>query len=187
MDYKDLIKNRRSIRNFTDKKVPVEILHDIIQDTILAPSACDLQPWRFIIIQNVELMKRISDDCKKNILEQIRNDPTCFQKKFENTFKNPKYNIFYNANTLVLICSVEGLFQNVDCSLAASYFMFAATERNIGTCWIAWGKNILDTKIKEEIGLSKDLKIIAPLIVGYPAAIPPLPKRKPVIVKEVIS
>lgn len=185
MDYNDLIKNRRSIRDFTDQKVPLKTLHEIIQDSSLAPSACNLQPWRYIIIQNVELIRRISDECKKNNLDIIKNNPNSFYKKFENLFKNPNYNIFYNANTLVIICAVAGPCINVDCALAASYFMFASTERKIGTCWIAWGEKIIDPNLREEIGLTKDLQIVAPLIVGYPKAIPGLPKRTPIILKEI--
>lgn len=184
MDYKELIKNRRSVRSYTDKKVPLATLHEMIQEACLAPSACNGQPWRFIIIQDKDLIKRLSDESKKNSLLAISKDPKSQLKQFEKLFKNPAFNLFYNAPSLILICGMKSPFVREDCSLAVSYLMFAATERKLATCWIALGSNIQDPKLCKEIGLTKDLEIIAPLIIGYPTAIPELPKRTSIILKQ---
>ena len=52
MNYKELLEKRRSVRDYSEKKVPLNVIHEIIQDACLAPSACDMEPWRFIIIQD---------------------------------------------------------------------------------------------------------------------------------------
>ncbi len=187
MDYKELLKNRRSVRNYAGRKVPLETLHEIIQETCLAPSSCNRQPWRFILIQDVHLIKRLSDENKKNWLLEIEKNQSPFLEQFEPLFKNPDYNIFYNASSLVIICGVQGPYAHEDCSLAAAYFMFAATERQLGTCWIAWGEKILDPQLRVEIGITDDLEIVAPLIIGYPQSVPPLPERESIILKEIIG
>jgi nitroreductase len=72
----------------------------------------------------------------------------------------------------------------VDCALAASYFMFAATARGLGTCWVGLGANISNRKMLEAIGIPGDCRIIAPLILGYPLSIPdPLDREEPKILK----
>jgi nitroreductase len=55
--------------------------------------------------------------------------------------------------------------------------MFSASARNLGTCWIGLGTSIQTPELLNQIGLPKDHKIIAPLIVGYPKSIPELPER----------
>lgn len=185
MDWQDLLKNRRSIRNFSDKKVSIKILREILQEASFAPSACNLQPWRFIIIQNADLIKKLSDDSKKNNLQIIKNNPNSFYKRFESAFKNTSYNVFYNASSLIFVCAVDGPCIEQDCALAVSYLMFGATQRQLGTCWIALGDNIQDSNLKKEIGLTDDLKIIAPIIVGYPISIPQTPQREAIILKEI--
>jgi hypothetical protein len=57
---------------------------------------------------------------------------------------------------------------------------------SVSTCWIDLGSHIYDPKLLEEIGLTDDLAIVAPIIIGYPKAIPPIPPRnEPVILKTI--
>ena len=51
MDFETLLTNRRSIRDFRDRNVPLSVVKEIIQDTCLAPTASNRQPCRFVIIQ----------------------------------------------------------------------------------------------------------------------------------------
>ena len=64
MDFKTLLINRRAIRDFQDKEVPLSVIKEIIQDTCLAPTATNRQPCKFIIIQNRDYMKKLSDESK---------------------------------------------------------------------------------------------------------------------------
>jgi nitroreductase len=65
MDFRSLLKNRRSIREFQDREVPLGTVKEILQDTCLAPTASNGQPCRFVIIQDRGYMKRLSDESKK--------------------------------------------------------------------------------------------------------------------------
>ena len=75
----------------------------------------------------------------------------------------------------------------MDCALAASYLMLSAAARGLGSCWVDLGARIYDRKLREEIGLTDDLAIVAPIIIGYPKAIPAYPTRKEPVILKMIS
>ena len=56
-EFFELLKKRRSIRNFEDKEVPLETIKEIIKDSCLAPSAVNGQPWRFIVVSDRDRIK----------------------------------------------------------------------------------------------------------------------------------
>ena len=183
--YADLLKNRRSIRNFADEKVSIDVINEILQETCMAPSALNKQPWQFVIIQNQPLMKRISDESKKNLLAMVDVGTNSSASPYRKRLSDPDFNVFYNAPCLVLIVSNNtGRHVHYDLGLAAAYFMFAAITRNLGTCWIGLGDNIQDPALRAELGLTDDYDKIVPLILGYPKQISAMPTRaKPVILK----
>jgi nitroreductase len=173
MDFETLLKNRRSIRDFQNKEVPLPVIREIIQDTCLAPTASNGQPCRFIIIQNRECIKKISDESKKSLLDDLGRDPNSPIKQYEAALRDGQFNVFYNAPCLVLFAGPKkSQSLKVDCGLTAAYFMFSATSRGLGTCWIGLGTYIREKNILDEIGVPADCQIIAPIIVGYPTTIP---------------
>ena len=186
-EFSQLLIDRRSVRNYTDEKLDVELVRELIKDATMAPNSGNRQPWRFSIINDRDLIRRISDESKQNILAAISEDPDSPSKRYEGALKNPDFNVFYNAPCLVLIFGDAALRSiYVDCALAASYFMLAAADRGLGTCWVALGAEIRDPELLEIVGLSEADALVAPIIVGWPAAIPKAPARKdPEIVKIV--
>lgn len=183
--YQDLLKNRRSIRDYEDKKIDAKILQEILADTCQAPSAMGLEPWEFIVIQDQNLMKRISNESKISILHEIESTPNSKLKEYEQTLRGD-FNIFYNAPCLVLITGKkDDKFFEYDCALAAAYLMFAATARNLGTCWIGFCGDITNIDLRKEIELPDDYHIAASLIIGYPQNIPEYSARQPKILKMI--
>jgi nitroreductase len=186
-EFSQLLRDRRSVRNYKDEKVDVELIHEIIEDSTLAPNSGKRQPWRFAIINDRDLMRRISEESKRNILAEITEDPDSPRKMYEGALKNPDFNVFYNAPCLVFIFGDRAHRSiYVDCALAASYFMLSAADRGLGTCWVALGGEIRDSRLLEAAGLSQADAVVAPIILGWPASIPKAPARKaPEIVKIV--
>lgn len=187
-EFIELLKKRRSRRHFENKEVPLKIIRDIIKESCLAPSAANGQPWRFIIINDRDLIKRLSDDAKKNLISYIEKNPDAPTKKYEAALRNPDFNVFYNAPCLVYIVGskqVRNLY--VDCALAACYFMFSASERGLGTCWVGLGTSIQDPNLLKLIGMPEDHKIVAPLIIGYPNSIPSPPERNEPQILKIVS
>jgi len=179
--------NRRSIRDFLEREVPLSVVEEIIQDTRLAPSASNLQPCRYIVIRNRERIGKLSAESKRNLLADLARNPGLPLKQYEATLRDETFNVFYNAPCLVYVVGPRDLYSlEVDCGLAVAYFMFSAASRGLGTCWIGLGVNIRDRATLSEIGVPEDCRIVAPIILGYPARIPPASERRaPEIVKVI--
>lgn len=187
MDFKTMLTNRRSIRNFQDREVPLSVVKEILQDTSLAPTASNRQPCRFIIIRNREQIKALSDESKRNLLEDLSRNPASPLKQYEVELRDKQFNVFYNAPCLIYVIGPRDLFSlEVDCGLTVAYLMFSAASRGLGTCWIGLGAHIRDREILGEIGVPDDCRIVAPIILGYPESIPPASERRaPEIVKVI--
>ncbi|MBW2613982.1 MAG: nitroreductase family protein, partial [Deltaproteobacteria bacterium] len=94
----------------------------------------------------------------------------------------------YNAPSLVFIVgSKETRNLYVDCTLAAGYFMFCASARDLGTCWVGLGESIYDPALLERMGMPDNHKIVAPLILGYPKNIPAIPERMEPSILNIVS
>ena len=187
MTLAEILIKRRSIRNFQDKAVPLEIIKGIINDSILAPSAGNEQPWEFVVVTNQEMIDRISMESKNNLLERIASSPGDYAKRYEKMLQKGSFHIFYHAPAVIFILGKTGLKNlHVDCALAASYLMMSATSRGLGTCWVNFGREIHSEDLKGKLGIKETHKIIAPIALGYPAVIPEVPRREePKIIKVI--
>ena len=184
----ELLEKRRAIRDYEEKDVPMELVKEIISDSIKAPNAGNRQIWSFIIVNNREKMKELSDLNKQVVLAGIEKNPNSPMKIYEDRLRDENYNVFYNAPCLVYVVGpAKAPTLQPDCALLASYFMLAATERGLGTCWIAQGGFIRDPEVLGKLGLPEDHRIVAPIILGYPKSIPPLPERKAPNILKIIS
>jgi nitroreductase len=178
MTFEELLKDRRSVRKYKDAPVSIEVIQEIIRESTLAPNAGNEQPWKFIIVNDKEMLKRISDESKKNFLARIAANPDDYAKKYQGMLQNESFNVFYNAPCLVMILGYSDLKNlYVDCALAASYFMMAAVNRGLGTCWVNLGTEIHEPNLVKELGIPANSAIVAPIVLGYPEKIPPAPKR----------
>ena len=94
------------------------------------------------------------------------------------------FNIFYNAPVLIVIyAKPEGPVPEADSCLAAQNLMLAAHNEGLGTCWIGFSRDFLNTsELKAELGIPDEYVAAAPLVLGY-AAIdhPAVPRKDPEI------
>lgn len=179
MDFFELLDKRRSVRDFEDKPVPVERIEEVINDAIKAPNAGNMQLWRFVVVNNKEWMRKISDANKKGFLADIDSNPNSPWKGYEANFREEDFNIFFNAPALVYIVGTAKMQTIVqDCALVGAYFMLSAAARGLGTCWVAQGAFIEDKEILAELSIPENYKIVAPIIIGYPKVVPSMPPRK---------
>lgn len=188
MTFTDLLKNRRSIRDFQDKNVPMGIIEEILRESTLAPSASNNQPCRFSIVHCKNTIKALSDESKANLLDDHAKNKITLLPQYIDFLKDENFNVFYNAPCVIFIIgskSVRSL--DVDCALAASYIMFSAIERGLGTCWINLGSNIRDPQSRALLAIPDGCRIVAPIILGYPKTIPPASERHAPQILRVIS
>jgi nitroreductase len=186
MVFSELLKTRRSIRDFRDQAVPQSLMDDVIREACLAPSSGNRQPWCLSIINDRALINRLSDESKQNLISRIEADPDFYARQYEAVLRDPDFNVFYNAPALVLVGAEQTLHSiDVDCALFASYLMFSAANKGLGTCWINLGRDIRAPDLLETIGMPTAIRIVAPVIIGYPAHIPEPPKRnEPKVLKR---
>lgn len=187
-DFSRLVTLRRSIRNYQDKPVDTALVTELIGQACMAPSSGNGQPWRFIIVNDRALIARLSDESKKNLLADMEATPNHPSRRYETALGNKDFNVFYNAPCLLIVSGPSALYSTrVDCALFAAYFMLAAADRGLGSCWVNLGSHIRDAALKAEIGLPEDQTIVAPIAVGWPADIPPAPERKQPHILKIIE
>lgn len=79
----DIMRTRRSVRRFSDKKVTREILADLIDVAISAPSASNNQPWRFFVIDDKAIINRLADAVQRRVDRVAANIQAEFQQNFK--------------------------------------------------------------------------------------------------------
>lgn len=177
--FEELIQKRRSVRDYDEREVPLSIIREVITDACEAPSAGNRQPWGFAVVADRDMMKRLSDESKAKLLEDMLVIRSPVLRMYRGILSDAQFNVFYNAPCLVYITGPKKLHSApADCSLAAAYFMISAALRGMGTCWVDLGAYIRDPELLEEIGIPASHRIIAPIIIGYPRKIPERPSRK---------
>lgn len=168
MELKEAIYHRRSVRDYTDQPVDQSTITTLIRAAIQAPSAINLQPWAFVVIQDKALLKRYSDRAK--VLASEATEPAAAHPELKEMLSDPAFNIFYNAGTLIVICAKPvGQHPAWDCYLAAQNLMLAAHSLGLGTCPIGLAWTLLDQPdVKQELHIPMDYTPVVPIIVGYP-------------------
>ncbi|MBP2132702.1 nitroreductase [Methanomicrobium sp. W14] len=180
------IKNRRSIRFFKEKEVPDEIIKELIDCGIHAPSALALYPWRFAVVKDKKLMKKISDYVRPVIIDSLKNAKTGgMTKKYLEMAGEKNFSIFYNASCLLLVLGRDDAIRaDIDCSLCAQNIMLAAHSIGLGTCWIGSAGHLEKSRdLMSKLKIPEGYHLVASIILGYPDEKREMPKReKPEIV-----
>ncbi len=178
----EAIEQRRSVRAYTQEMVSKEAVDVLLAAAIRAPTAIHEEPWVFVIIQDIQRLQRLSEQVKKHFIREAahaslhRGGQTLSQ-----TFSQPDFNVFYDANTLIVICTDNPRpFAVADCWLAAENLMLAACTLGLGTCVIGSAQGALNTPgVKAQLGIPAEITAVAPIIVGFPAGQTPASPRKP--------
>ena len=152
----EIIKKRHSTRDFKDKAIGRQMIFSIVEAARLSPSACNAQPWRFVVVTDKSLLK---DIVYKGMGGVVPN----------------KWAL--SASVIIVGCAVLNLlthrigetvkgihYHQIDMGIAMEHMVLRATEMGLGTCWIGWFK---ERKIKKILNIPKDWKIISLLAMGY--------------------
>ena len=153
----------------------------MLEAAVYAPSAINVQPWKFTIMTSKAEMKRLSDIAKPalaRMLPDVGDEGLVGLKK---RLSDPNYNIFYNAPLLVFISGIKSPYAVYDCSMAAQNMMLAAYTLGIGSCWIGTAVVLAnDPKMKPSLGIPEDHDVHAAVIFGYPkGGFPKAPEKRP--------
>lgn len=159
MDFLELVNARYSVRSYQNKPVEEDVLARILEAVRLAPSGANRQPWRFVVVQDVETRKQLALAC--NSQQFIAQAPV----------------VIAGCGLMpdrIMHCGMPG--DPIDLSIAMEHLSLAATAEGLGTCWIgAFGQD----KVRKVLGIPETVKVVAVMTLGYPADTPLSKKRKP--------
>jgi nitroreductase len=158
MSFEVLIKNRQSVRRYQDKPVEREKIEKLIQSVHLAPSACNSQPWKLIIVDEPEL---------KNEVAKATFNKTISINRFATEAPVIAVLVIEKAKP---IAQIGGFIKNqeypqYDIGIAAAHFCLQAEELGLGTCMIGWFD---EKKIQQLLNIPKKRKIGLLITLGYP-------------------
>jgi nitroreductase len=184
----EAIKSRRAVRSFEEKSVPESAVQMMLEAATWAPTAINMQPWKFTLITSKAEMKKLSDLAKPALLRSLPDVGDESIMGLKQRLTNAQYNVFYNAPLLVVVSGAKSPFAVNDCTMAAYNMMLAGYSLGVGSCWIASAVVIAnEAKVKSELGVPDDHEVYAAIIFGYPkGGMPKAPeKRAPVILKRI--
>jgi nitroreductase len=182
----DTIYGRRSVRKYSDKDVPDEIIKEIIRAGTYAPTAVNRQPWRFVVIKNKKLIDECDERARKIFVSMYRDSAIPELAGYAKNLAKPETRILYKAPVFILVFASPDALNEHDCALAAENMMLAAHSLGIGSCWIGLAAGLgSDEAFLKDAGVPQDHKLVAPLIFGYPGrgALPAPPRNADVILK----
>jgi len=181
MDVIEAIYARRAVRDFTAQPVDEQVLRQLIDAAVQAPSAMNQQPWSFVVVRDRALLARISQEAKAHML---RTSPAGLVSHHVPVLGDPNFDIFYHAPALIVISAVaESPWAVEDCSLAAENLMLAAAACGLGSCWIGFAQAWLGMPDgRAALTIPAPYVPVAPIIVGHPKSTPrPVPRNAPEI------
>lgn len=166
----DAIDQRTSVRSYTPQRIDESTIHRLLAAATRAPTAIHSEPWAFSIIQDTDVLKRLSDLAKPIFLVEMQRAHLDRGGHSFDDFMTPAFNMFYNAGTLIVICApTTARFATPDCWLAAENMMLAACSMGLGSCVIGSAVAALNNpELKTEFGIPRSMQAIAPIIVGVP-------------------
>jgi nitroreductase len=173
MELDACIRGRRSVRAYEDKPVPKELVEEVIEAGTWAPTGMGREPWRFVVIEDKERIKFVSDETKKAVIERM---PAMRQ-----SFSTDRDVICYDAPALIFICTPEDKqwseVRLCDSVLAAENMFLKAFELGLGSCYMGF-INFLSDEVLKKAGVPEGYELQVPLILGYPKMKQGAGKRK---------
>ncbi|GEM_PF-8488 len=178
MDVKEAIRTKRSVRVYTDELLPKETMMELIELGTKASTGSNLQPWGFLTIRGKEELNEMSEQIKRELLENLDEYPHL--KQYKSWLENPKFSVFNHAGNLIVIYgNKESYYYREDCSLAAGNIMLAAHSMGIGTCWIGFAEYYFNSReIKEQYQIPEDFELVCVMTAGYKKVELEPPKRR---------
>ena len=153
----DLIRHRRSIRGFLDRPVEREKIMMCLEAARLAPSACNSQPWKFVVVDDRSLKDKLCHAAFRGIysintfcrtapvIVAIVSEKSKFFARIGGMFRGTKYYL-------------------IDIGIAGEHFVLQAEEFGLGTCWIGWFN---ERAVKSVLNIPQHKKIDILIALGY--------------------
>jgi nitroreductase len=147
MDFWEVINARKSVRSFSDKEIEKEKVKRIFEAAQSAPSWANKQCWSYVLVTDKDKIKKLSSGLINSWMKHA--------KAIIVACGDPKKSGTKNAMDYFL----------VDVAISMDHLVLAATDLGLGTCWIG---GFDEEKIKQILGIPKNIKVVALTPLGYP-------------------
>jgi nitroreductase len=164
-----LILKRQSDRSYSNKPVETEKIERIIEAARMAPSACNAQPWKFIVVTDPKLTSEISVAASAKLLGMnsfvsqapvqfiVIREKANFSSRVGATVKNKDYSL-------------------IDIGIATENICLQATAEGLGSCIIGWFD---ERQVKKILGIPSSKRVELIITIGYPVKELREKRRKP--------
>jgi len=175
MNIEDFLRTRRSIRRFKSDSLPVPVIERILKTATFAPSAHNLQPWRFVIVQT----RSVKSALGKALTEKMRLDMESegeLQANIDSRVKRSLKRIDEHPVTILLCRDVtvirkeepeEHIMAVQSVALAGLYLMLAAQAEGLGANWICWPLYAQEA-VRSALDLPDAWEPQGMIFIGYP-------------------
>jgi len=209
----NLMRSRRSCRNYKEKQVPLSVLKDLVKIGITAPSATNSQLWTFTIVPERKKVLEFGTAClgffkklnsmaekphlrfvakifKKDVLNEYWNNYYASVKESVDQFeKDGTDRLFHNAQAAIIVGSEPGASCPLeDAMLATQNILLAAHSMGLGTCLIGFAVEAIKNQpsIKADLKIPAKEKVHAVIALGYPDEKFYRPTRRKRVVPRVV-
>ncbi|MCK4944396.1 MAG: nitroreductase family protein [Candidatus Aminicenantes bacterium] len=168
MNFLTLVKKRKSIRKYSSRPVPREMIDSCLEAARLAPSACNSQPWSFIVVDDEKIRNEIVKKALSGIYKMnafVREAPTLIVVLTEHST--------YIARMGGQLRHVK--YSLIDIGIACEHLILRAVELGLGTCWLGWFN---EKAVKKVLGLPKSKRIDVMISLGYPEVVEGKDKKR---------
>jgi nitroreductase len=161
MNFLQLIRERHSVRSFRPETVSSVLLKQVVEAGRLAPSACNNQPWYFIVVNDSEVLAQLHQAYPRDWFGQTKQIIVVCGDK-DRSWKRS-----YDGKDHL----------DIDVAIAVDHMTLFAAELGLGTCWVC---HFDPHKVSSALALPKHIEPIVLLPIGYPAIVDcPAKYRKP--------
>ena len=156
-DMLEMVTSRQSDRKYLDKPVEKEKLDRIIEAARMSPSANNSQPWKFIVITEPDLLKKISEAASAKLLGM---NSFVSQAPLQIIIVREKEDFKTKAAAIIK----ERDYSLIDIGIASENICLQAEAEGLGSCMIGW----FDEKaIKSHLGIPRSKRVELIITIGY--------------------
>jgi nitroreductase len=181
MEFDQVIRTRRSIRQFKSDPVSDQAISEILEAARLSPSGSNIQPWRFVVIRSPEVRNQLREATvfrfalKAPVIIACCSDFSALEGRPERMLELFQAGVFDDIEVDGEFVPPERnrdqllAYLNMNVGIAITHMMLKAVDLGMGTCWIGGFDPI---KAKPILSLEDSLQVVALLPIGYPERIP---------------
>jgi nitroreductase len=156
MNFLELARRRQSDRGYSDRQVSREQIERCLEAASLAPSACNSQPWNFVVVDDPLLRAEVAEQLQDRVMNRFAPSAPVL--------------VAVVAEKPALLPRLGGLIKDkpyewLDVGMAVEHFCLQAVQEGLGTCMLGWFD---EAAVKRLLGIPRSRRVPLVITLGYP-------------------